>query len=162
MNRFTKMSVRALVLTMLVVVGACHPTEAPVPASAATASPPPAPATVVPTNPSQVPANLHYQRFLLSPDPVYQPLLVGPPQTGGMRSGRVVLLPGKAMERHSTKDNEEILIFLKGTARVVLGTETITMDEGQALYIPPQTEHEIHNDGPGESRYIYTVAPAGR
>ena len=75
---------------------------------------------------------------------------------------RVVLLPGKEMERHSTKDNEEMLIFLKGTGRVILGTETITMEENQALYIPPQTEHEIHNDGPAELRYIYTVAPAGR
>ncbi len=155
MNRITKMFFGALLLATLVVVGACHPTEAQAPA--------PAPAaTAAPTNPTQVPANLHYQRFLLSPDPVYQPLLIGPPQTGGMRSGRVVLLPGKEMERHSTKDNEEILIFLKSNGRVVLGTETITMEENQALYIPPQTEHEIHNDGPAELRYIYTVAPAGR
>ena len=107
-------------------------------------------------------ANLAYQRFILSPEPVEQELLVGPPQTAGMRSGRVVLLAGGEMKRHSTNDNEEMLVFLKGKARVILGTETISMEENQALYIPPHKEHELHNDGPGELRYIYIVAPSWR
>ena len=46
--------------------------------------------------------------------------------------------------------------------RVVPGSETISMEEGQALYIPPQNEHGIFNDGPEELRYMYIVAPAGR
>jgi len=108
------------------------------------------------------PANLHYQRIVLSPEPVEQPLLTGPPQTGGMRSGRVVLKPGEDMHRHSTENNEELLVFLSGKARVLLGNETLTMEAGQVLYIPPRTEHALHNDGPDELRYIYTVAPVGR
>jgi mannose-6-phosphate isomerase-like protein (cupin superfamily) len=109
-----------------------------------------------------VPANLHFRRVVLSPDPVEQELLSGPPQTGGMRSGRVVLKAGEAMHRHSTNANEELLVFLQGKARVLLGNETVAMEAGQVLYIPPKTEHEVHNDGPDELRYIYTVAPAGR
>jgi len=109
-----------------------------------------------------VPTGLHYQRIVLSPDPVEQPLLTGPPQTGGMRSGRVVLRAGEHMHRHSTRGNEELLVFLRGKARVLVGGETVPMEAGQVLYIPPQTEHELANDGPEEVRYIYTVAPAGR
>jgi mannose-6-phosphate isomerase-like protein (cupin superfamily) len=111
--------------------------------------------TAAPVRPS-------YRRIVLSPDPVEQPLLSGPPQTAGMRSGRVVLEPGGHMHRHSTGRNEELLVFLRGKARVVLGAETVPMAAGEVLYIPPQTEHEVHNDGPGELTYIYTVAPAGR
>ena len=111
---------------------------------------------------SNVPRDLHYQRIVLSPEPAYQQLLGGPPQTGGMRSGRVVLKPGEDMHRHSTKGNEELLVFLQGKARLLLGTETVAMEAGQVLYIPPQTEHEVHNDGPDDLRYIYIVAPAGR
>ena len=108
------------------------------------------------------PAILHYQRIVLSPEPVEQALLTGPPQTGGMRSGRVVLKAGEDMHRHSTENNEELLVFLQGKARVLLGNETLTMEAGQVLYIPPQTEHALHNDGPDELRYIYTVATVGR
>jgi mannose-6-phosphate isomerase-like protein (cupin superfamily) len=105
-------------------------------------------------------AELHYQLITLAPESVEQALLDGPPQTAGMRSGRVVLKPGEHMHRHSTHGNEELLVFLLGKARVVLGSETITAQAGQVLFIPPHTEHELHNDGPVELRYIYTVAPA--
>jgi mannose-6-phosphate isomerase-like protein (cupin superfamily) len=108
------------------------------------------------------PANLHYQCIVLSPDAIEQPLLTGPPQTGGMRSGRVVLKAGEDMHRHSTENNEELLVFLQGKARVLLGNEMVMAEAGQVLYIPPQTEHQLHNDGAGELRYIYTVAPVGR
>lgn len=111
---------------------------------------------------ASVPAHLQHQRIVLSPEPVTQLLLTGPPQTAGMRSGRVVLKPGQEMHRHSTKNNEEILIFLQGKARVILGQQPVAVEAGQALYIPPQTEHEVHNDGSEELRYIFTVAPAGR
>jgi len=105
---------------------------------------------------------LRFQRFVLKDEPVFQMLLVGPPQTGGMRSGRVVLLPGQRMERHSTEENEEMLVFLKGTTRVVLGDETVTMSANQALYVPPNTQHELINDGQEEARYVFTVAPPQR
>lgn len=108
------------------------------------------------------PVSLRYQRIALSPEPVEQQLLAGPPQTAGMRSGRVVLAPGAHMHRHSTAQNEELLVFLQGKARVVIRTEVVATEAGQVLYIPPQTDHEVHNDGPEELRYIYTVAPAGR
>ena len=100
-----------------------------------------------------------WAKIEIRPDPVYQPLLQGPPQTRGMESGRVVIAPGKAGERHSTDEYEEQLLFLQGKARVLLGSEVVNVAAGEILYIPPHTEHEIHNDGPEELRYVYVVAP---
>lgn len=99
---------------------------------------------------------------VLRPESVEQKLLAGPPQTAGMRSGRVVLAPGASMHRHSTNQNEEFLVFQQGRVRVVLGGNSLEAGAGEVLYIPPRTEHELHNDGPEEARYIYVVAPAGR
>ncbi len=96
---------------------------------------------------------------VLLPAPVNQELLRGVPQTGGMRSGRVVLSPGKAMHRHTTGENEELLVFLAGRASVILGSTPIAVAAGEVLYIPPRTEHEVVNDGQEEARYVYTVAP---
>ncbi len=101
-------------------------------------------------------------RIALAQEPVEQRLLSGPPQTAGMRSGRVVLAPGAAMHRHSTEENEEFLVFLQGQVRVLLGSESLVLEAGQVLYIPPQMEHEVHNEGAEEARYIYLVAPARR
>jgi mannose-6-phosphate isomerase-like protein (cupin superfamily) len=102
---------------------------------------------------------LRWQRFDLTQEPMMQPLLTGAPQSGGMRSGRVVLKPGEAMHRHSTKGNEEVLVFLAGKARVVLGAEPVEAGQGQVLYIPPGTEHEVHNDGTEVVTYVFAVAP---
>jgi mannose-6-phosphate isomerase-like protein (cupin superfamily) len=101
-----------------------------------------------------------WKKIVLSPAAEYQPLLTGPPQTGGMRSGRVVLKAGEEMHRHSTEGNEELLVFLRGQARVLLEQESVTVGAGEVLYIPPHTAHEVHNDGTEELAYIYTVAPA--
>jgi mannose-6-phosphate isomerase-like protein (cupin superfamily) len=114
------------------------------------------------TTAAHPPSNPHYQKIVLSTDPIEQPLLDGPPQTAGMRSGRVVLKSGEDMHRHSTNDKEELLVFLQGKARVILGTETVLMEAGQVLYIPPHLEHEVHNDGPEELRYIFTVPPVNQ
>lgn len=111
---------------------------------------------------TRIPPNLRHFKIVLDPAPRTQMLLTGAPQTAGMRSGRVVLRTGQAMHRHSTKLNEEILVFFQGKARVVLGAEPVIMEAGQILYVPPQTEHEVHNDWTEELRYIFTVAPAAR
>ncbi len=104
-------------------------------------------------------APLRATRFTLAPADASQDLLRGPPQSGGMRSGYVVLKPGEAMHRHSTDENEEQLVFLAGRVRVVMGTQALEMAADEVLYIPPHTEHEVHNDGAVEARYVYTVAP---
>lgn len=91
----------------------------------------------------------------------YQPLLGGKPQTRGMRSGRVYLTPGETCVQHSTKAQEEMLVFLSGKGTALIGEEETAFEVGQGrvCYIPPQTVHNIKNTGTEPLIYIYCVAP---
>lgn len=98
----------------------------------------------------------------LNDRPEYQRLLVGTPQTHGMRSGKVFLADGESCGLHSTKDNEELLVFLAGVGQLQIGKEeTIQVGKGKVCYIPPNTEHDVKNTGSEPLVYIYCVAPAG-
>lgn len=98
----------------------------------------------------------------LNDNPEYQRILEGPPQTLGMRSGRVHLAAGKACGQHSTKQHEEILVFLKGRGELLIGEEEadcVPVGQGKVCYIPPNTIHDVRNTGSGPLAYIYCVAP---
>ena len=91
----------------------------------------------------------------------YQQLLEGSPQTCGMRSGRVYLTEGESCREHSTKAHEELLVFLSGKGRALLGKEKTPkpVAAGNVMYIPPHTIHNIENTSPEPLVYIYCVAP---
>ena len=97
----------------------------------------------------------------LSNNPEYQPLLTGKPQTRGMRSGRVYLQPGESCGQHSTKDHEELLVFLSGKGIALIGEEETPYEisAGKVCYIPPHTIHNNKNTGTKPLVYIYCVAP---
>jgi len=97
----------------------------------------------------------------LSQKPEYQQLLVGKPQTCGMRSGRVYLQPGQSIGRHSTEAHEELLVFLSGEGTALIGKEQTAFEigQGKVCYIPPHTIHNIKNTGTETLIYIYCVAP---
>jgi mannose-6-phosphate isomerase-like protein (cupin superfamily) len=86
----------------------------------------------------------------LNDRPEYQRLLEGKPQTLGMRSGRVHLEPGQACGQHSTKNQEELLVFLTGQGELLIG---------KVAYIPPETLHDVRNTGAEPLTYVYCVAP---
>lgn len=89
-----------------------------------------------------------------------QKLLDGKPQTHGMRSGRVYLQPGQACGEHSTKDREEVLVFLAGRGELLIaGKERFNVGEGKVSYIPPQTPHDVRNTGEEPLVYVYCVTP---
>lgn len=91
----------------------------------------------------------------------YQQLLAGEPQTHGMRSGRVYLMPGETCGRHSTEAHEEVLVFLSGMGMALIGEEEAAFDVGlgRVCYIPPHTVHNIRNGGTEPLIYVYCVAP---
>jgi len=90
----------------------------------------------------------------------YQRLLGGEPQTCGMRSGRVYLGASQACGQHSTKENEEMLVFLSGKGVLLIGeNESLQVGEGKVCYIPPDTVHDVRNTGTKPLIYIYCVAP---
>jgi len=109
----------------------------------------------------------------------YQRLLEGKPRTLGMRAGRVHLPPGQACGQHSTKENEELLVFLAGQGELQIGgpdpkaerpaafgaegaPRRLPVGVGKVAYIPPETLHDVSNTGSEPLVYVYCVAPAGR
>ncbi|UCC97435.1 MAG: cupin domain-containing protein [Phycisphaerales bacterium] len=91
-----------------------------------------------------------------------QRLLAGRPKTRGMRSGRVYLAPGQACGQHSTKDREELLVFLSGRGELLIDEQDrFQVGEGKVSYIPPQTAHDVRNTGAEPLVYVYCVAPVG-
>ncbi len=96
----------------------------------------------------------------LDEKPENQRILAGAPQTCGMRSGRVYLSPGQACGLHSTKDREELLVFLSGQGELIIGQgESYQVGQGKVSYIPPQTDHDVKNTGSEPLVYVYGVAP---
>ena len=88
------------------------------------------------------------------------PLLTGKPQTGGMRGGSVNLKPGESVGWHSTKENEEALVILKGSGLAKTdGGPDVSFRERELIYIPPGTRHDVTNTGAGPLEYVWVVAP---
>jgi quercetin dioxygenase-like cupin family protein len=89
----------------------------------------------------------------------YLPLLSGPPETVTMRSGLVVLAPGKAVGKHSTGNHEELLVVLEGAGEMrITGETSLPVVAGTAIYCPPRREHDVLNTGASDLRYVYVVA----
>ena len=91
----------------------------------------------------------------------YQRLLAGESQTCGMRSGRVFLGGGKSCGLHSTKEHEELLVFLSGKGELLIGEEgdSYQVGRGRVCYIPPNTDHDVKNTGVEPLIYVYCVTP---
>lgn len=87
------------------------------------------------------------------------PLLSGPPETVTMKSGYVVLEPGRSVGRHSTEHHEEMLVVLEGQGEMLFHDgSNLAIRGNTALYCPPETEHDVVNTGSGMLRYVYIVA----
>ena len=97
----------------------------------------------------------------LNENPENQRLLAGEPQTCGMRSGRIYLAPGNSCGQHSTKDREELLVFLSGRGELLIGeNDRYQVGHGKVAYVAPQTAHDVSNTGDEPLIYVYCVAPA--
>ncbi|MBN2137586.1 MAG: cupin domain-containing protein [Sedimentisphaerales bacterium] len=98
----------------------------------------------------------------LNDAPEYQRIIAGPPETGGMKAGRVYLEPGKACGEHSTHEKEEILVFLTGTGQLLIGQEPEVLEVGKGMvaFIRPDTIHDVRNTGSEPLTYVFCVSPA--
>jgi len=93
--------------------------------------------------------------------PGYQELLSGPPASVRMKSGLVVLAPGKSVGKHSTEDHEEMVVVLSGRGQMVMANgDKIDISPEAAAYSPPGTEHDVINTGSDVLRYVYVVSAA--
>ena len=102
-----------------------------------------------------------YQAFTveLNNKPEYQRLMLGSPQTCGMKSGKVHLEAGKSVGKHNTEQREEMLIILSGNGKAVIEGRNFDIAKGQIAYIPPNNEHDIINNGSEPLIYVFCVAP---
>ena len=91
----------------------------------------------------------------------YMRVLGGPPATRSMRSGYVILAPGKSVGRHSTDDYEEVVVVFEGAGTMTItGGPAFALGKGSVAYCPPHTEHDVTNTGTRTLRYLYVVAAA--
>ena len=108
----------------------------------------------------------HPQARLVTLDPKadqYVRVLGGPPATVTMRSGYVVLAPGKSVGEHSTESYEEAVIVLEGDGEMVIaGGPTLCLTAWSVAYCPPGTKHNVTNTGKSTLRYLYVVCAAPR
>jgi quercetin dioxygenase-like cupin family protein len=89
----------------------------------------------------------------------YARVLGGPPATHSMRSGYVVLGPGRSVGKHSTAGYEEVVVVFEGRGKMTItGGPELSLGQGSVAYCPPQTEHDVANVGHEPLRYLYVVA----
>jgi mannose-6-phosphate isomerase-like protein (cupin superfamily) len=78
-----------------------------------------------------------------------------------MRSGFVRLKPGAAVGWHTTGQNEEALVVLRGRGEALVeGQPGRALEAPMLVYIPPATRHNVTNTGDLPLEYVYVVAPA--
>jgi mannose-6-phosphate isomerase-like protein (cupin superfamily) len=88
-------------------------------------------------------------------------ILAGAPESYRMRAGLIVLAPGDSVGRHSTQQNEEVLVVLEGSGEMVFGDGSrLPVHANSALYCPPETTHDVLNTDHAVLRYVYVVSRA--
>lgn len=89
----------------------------------------------------------------------YQRLFSKDSGTAGMKSGHVTLQAGENVGEHSTGEREEMLVILKGEGEATIDRgEILKIEGGAALYIPPQTGHDIKNIGSEALEYVFITS----
>ena len=84
-----------------------------------------------------------------------------PIQAKGFCMGYVTLDPAGGQVPWHTHPQEEVYFIVQGTGEACVGAERSTVAMGQALYVPPDTFHQLSNVGEGPLLMIYAYSPAG-
>ncbi len=76
-----------------------------------------------------------------------------------LRSGYVVLEPGRDVGEHTTENGEEVLVILEGTAEIIVGSRTTgkTVHSPSAVLIPAHTVHNVLNRSRMDLKYVYII-----
>lgn len=89
----------------------------------------------------------------------YQRLFSRESGTHGIKSGHVILKQDEEVGEHSTNGLEEVLIILKGKGEVLADKKNkVKIEENSAVYIPPDTIHNVKNTGREILEYIFVTA----
>lgn len=73
------------------------------------------------------------------------------------------LMPPNTQEKkHYHKISEQFFQILNGTATFEIENETIEVEKGQGIHIPPRTKHKIRNDQNRNLEFIVISQPTTR
>jgi len=89
-------------------------------------------------------------------------VLVGPKsnlKANNFVMGSVKIDPNGSIPKHC-HDNEEIYIILRGNGRMVIEGENKIVEGKSVVYIPPNKEHHLENNGDGPLEMIFVYSPA--
>jgi mannose-6-phosphate isomerase-like protein (cupin superfamily) len=76
---------------------------------------------------------------------------------------RTIETTGTTVGWHTTGQNEESLIILRGRGEALIEDhEKQSFASPAFAYIPPNTKHNVSNTGKEMLEYVYVVAPAAR
>ena len=78
----------------------------------------------------------------------------------GMSMGWMTFPPAGATDTH-VREVEEAIFIVRGTSAIVFDEETVVLEAGDAIYIPPGTTHRHENVGEGEMEHVWFFAPQG-
>jgi oxalate decarboxylase/phosphoglucose isomerase-like protein (cupin superfamily) len=80
----------------------------------------------------------------------------------GLTLGEVVLLPGKAHDRHNHPESEEVLYVLSGEGeQMVDDGEPFAVAAGSTIYVPTGVYHSTRNTSWQPMRLLALYNPAG-
>ncbi len=75
--------------------------------------------------------------------------------------GYVVLEPRGGQVPWHSHEQEEVYFLFDGVCEICVATERRTIHGGQAVYIPPNSYHQLTNIGEGRATLLYVYAPSG-
>jgi quercetin dioxygenase-like cupin family protein len=90
-------------------------------------------------------------RWLVSPDTL---------QANHCSECVVMVAPGERVRpAHSHPNGEEVIYILRGSERVLVGTDVSAVCEGTAVLFPRGVVHMLHNTGSEEMKVVCFFAP---
>jgi quercetin dioxygenase-like cupin family protein len=75
-----------------------------------------------------------------------------------LKSGYVLLEPGKEVGEHKTEGGEELIVVMDGSAELLCGGEVQTIRAPAVALIPAHTLHNVKNKSKSLLKYVYVVA----
>lgn len=70
--------------------------------------------------------------------------------------------PGQASEFHTHQREEEVMIYLSGSGKMVMedGSEVL-LQKGDITFVPEGEPHRLYNTGAGEFVFLFIYSPMG-
>ena len=78
----------------------------------------------------------------------------------GFCMGQVTIFPGGQVPAHEHAQ-EEVYYVLAGDGEIEIDGETRGIREGEAVYVPSGSPHNLRNPGKRDMTFIFVYSPAG-